>query len=104
MRGLEAHHRITRVIRLIVIAALRFILRLETLQAGPAFDHVPSTVKCSSDNPLPHAKSSTAAKNSSAISPRNKRSRFLLKVVASQTTSSMFSPTNQRDNMLQDNW
>src|SRR6185295_13566855 len=46
---------------------------------------VPSTVKCSSDNnSFSRATASTAVKNSSAISPRSKRSRFLLKVVAFQ--------------------
>src|SRR5215471_11067514 len=58
---------------------------------------VPSTVKCSSEsNSLVRANSSTAAKNSSAISPPSKRSRFLVKVVASQTRSSIFNPTKQQ--------
>src|SRR5215212_2252183 len=35
----EVYRRIARVIRLIVVAALRLILRLETFQTGPAFNH-----------------------------------------------------------------
>jgi hypothetical protein len=35
---MEVHRRIAGVIRLVVIAAFRFILRLETFQARPAFD------------------------------------------------------------------
>src|ERR1041384_4326382 len=35
---MEVYRRIARVIRLIVVAALRLILRLETFQARPAFD------------------------------------------------------------------
>jgi hypothetical protein len=37
-------------------------------------------------------------KKALAMSPSSKRSRFLLKTVASQTLSSMLNPTNQRNN------
>src|SRR5215208_1589895 len=95
--AMKVHCGIAGIIRLVVAIALRGMFRLETFQTQPSTS-VPSTVKCSSDNnSLSRAKSSTAAKNSSAISPRSKRSRFLLKVVASQTASSMLSPTNQRN-------
>src|SRR5258706_7197473 len=36
---MEVYRRIARVIRLVVVAALRLILRLKTFQAGPPFDH-----------------------------------------------------------------
>ena len=67
---------------------------LSSLLAQPS-TIVPSTVKCSSEsNSFVRANSSTAAKNSSAIAPRSNRSRFLLKVVAPKTSSSIFKPTN----------
>ena len=63
-----------------------------------ASNSVPSTEKCSLDNnPLTLSCDSTAARNWAAISPSSSRSRFLVKVVASHTGSSMPSPTNQRN-------
>ena len=43
---------------------------------------------------------STARKKASAMSPSNKRSRFLVNTVTSQMPSSMFKPTNQRNSRL----
>src|SRR5262249_55765498 len=64
-----------------------------------ASSSVPSTEKCSLDNKrLTLSCESTAMRNLAATSPANNRSRFLVKVVASHTVSSMPSPTNQRNN------
>src|SRR6266404_352381 len=54
--------------------------------AAHLFSKVPSTVKCSSlSSSWPRACSTTPAKKRSAMSPRNSRSRFFVKVVGSQT-------------------
>src|SRR5215472_7222524 len=64
-----------------------------------ASSSVSSTEKCSLDNKrLTLSCESTAMRNLPATSPANNRSRFLVKVVASHTVSSMPSPTNQRNN------
>src|SRR5215213_534430 len=98
---MEVHRRIARSSGLSSLPCFDSSLGRKLFRLAQPSTIVPSTVKCSSDNnSFSRAKSSTAAKNSSAISPRSKRSRFVLKVVAFQTSSSMFSPTNQRNNML----
>jgi hypothetical protein len=62
---------------------------------------VPSTLKCSSDVRLAaSACSRIRSKNFCATSPSIKRSRFLLNTVGSHTGSSIFRPTNQRNNRL----
>src|SRR5580700_11990770 len=62
---------------------------------------VPSTVKCSSDNSrFLRACRNTTRKNSSAISPSNKRSRFLVNTVGCHTSSFIDIPTNQRYSRL----
>src|SRR5437870_5556478 len=50
--------------------------------------------------PWARACSTTCARNCLATSASSNRSRFLVKLVASQTSSSKFNPTNQRNNML----
>src|SRR3954451_25445377 len=59
---------------------------------------VPSTLKCSVDRRrFTFGWASTAARNLCATSPASSRSRFLPKLVCSQTASSTPSPTNQRN-------
>src|SRR3972149_5171688 len=62
---------------------------------------VPSTVKCSSDNsPCSRANFPSSVKKARATSASSRRSRFFENTVKSQTGSSMFNPTNQRNSRL----
>jgi hypothetical protein len=63
-----------------------------------ASSSVPSTVKCSLESSARTlGRASTVARKRAATSPASSRSRFLVKVVASQTGTSTPSPTNQRN-------
>src|SRR5271157_722014 len=70
-------------------------------QLAQASISVPSTVKCSSlCRSCARASFRTAWKKASATSPCSRRSRFLPYPVASQSGSSRFKPTNQRNKRL----
>src|SRR5437667_6046448 len=71
------------------------LFRLKALETRPGSSNVPSTVKCSLEvRPWARACSTTCARNCLATSASSNRSRFLVKLVASQTSSSKFNPTN----------
>ena len=76
------------------------ILALKTLCSRPRFQHRAVHREVFVGGQALQACSTTCAKNSLAISPSNSRSRFLLNTVASHTSSSNFSPTNQRNSRL----
>src|SRR5512142_2681211 len=97
--AMEVHGRIAGII---VGRRIRSVLPLKTFRApAHASSNVPSTVKCSSEvKPFSRACSTTSPRNSLATSASSSRSRFLVNTVASQTSSSRFSPTNQRNKML----
>src|SRR5882762_92876 len=74
---------------------------LKLFNPAQASIRVPSTVKCSSPSSrCARAWASTCSKNAWAMSPSSSRCRFLANTVASQMGSSMFNPTNQRNNRL----
>ena len=71
------------------------------LWLAQAWMSVPSTEKCSCDmSALIRACATTAASRRWATSPSSRRSRFLLKVLASHTGASIDRPTNQRNSRL----
>ena len=73
-------------------------LDLKLLWLAHASIKVPSTVKCSVESRSRlRACSTTSANKVLATSAANSRSRFLVNIVRSQTGSSMFIPTNQRN-------
>src|SRR6185437_4876062 len=71
------------------------------LWLAQAWISVPSTEKCSSDiSALTLGWLMIAPSNPRAMSPSSRRSRFLLKLLASHTGASTDSPTNQRNSRL----
>jgi hypothetical protein len=74
---------------------------LKLLWLAHAWISVPSTEKCSRlSSPAASARFITSAKNASITSCSSSRSRFFENTEWSHTTSSIASPTNQRNSML----
>src|SRR5260370_27514505 len=77
------------------------IFSFETLRSRPRLQQRPVHREVFvTSSPCARIFSTTPSKNAAAISPSSKRSRFLLNTVGTHTASSMFSPTNQRNNRL----
>jgi hypothetical protein len=83
------------------VAGVRSIFGLEALTEAHASISVPSTEKCSSDSSGSTRRwFSKVCMNRWSTSPSCNRSRFLLKVVGTQTGASGDKPTNQRNSRL----
>src|SRR5215472_18415090 len=76
------------------------ILGNKALHARPSLDQRPVDREVLAREQAADLRFRTLVMNLRAISPSNRRSRFLQKTVVSQTTSSIDSPTNQRNRRL----